>query len=68
MDEKLEDSDRLKESNGIEELKLVEQWAYRSIVCPPDYGDEKAVADACKLVKSRLEELKKYKQNIKNGR
>lgn len=59
---------RLEDSDGIEELNLMKQWANRSIVCPPDFGNKQNVDNAYKLVKSRLDELKKYKQNIKNGR
>ena len=39
----------------------MKQWAERSIVCPQDYGDKKAVDNACGLVGSRLKELRKYK-------
>ena len=55
MDKKLEDSD------GLEALEVLKQWANRSIVCPPDYGNKRAVDDAYKVLKSRLEELKEYK-------
>jgi len=56
MDKKLEESD------GLEALEVLKEWAERSIVCPPDYRNKRKVDNAYELIKAKLAELKKYKK------